>query len=112
MILGKKHRIFFVILVLFLAGCHGDLSSDTKDLTNPNPTSHVFKLPINKLTDTLLALFTEKEEFNNPDLKSVFTRDLQVEKRFIIKSQLIFRAESITNALFGKEYFSEINKQK
>ncbi len=66
---------FFAFALSIMSKAQQSLIIEKKVLPTQNSTSHVFRLPVKMLNDTLVALFNFERQFDNPILKRVFSHD-------------------------------------
>jgi hypothetical protein len=76
-------------------------SVEIKKIVQPNPTNYLFNMPSRRLRDTVLKLFSDSAQDDDPTLKSVFTDRILPEHPF----QVSFVPETSDNAVFGADYF-------
>jgi hypothetical protein len=71
----KRQRFFLVVvLILSMTICNCQSKINIKTLGTPNPTSHVFNLPIDILRDTIVKLFSFENQYENKFLLSISNR--------------------------------------
>jgi len=109
----RKHCVFAASLFALGLNCSG--CNDTggkierKSLKYPNTTSHVFQLPLNYLKDTLVTLFNFANQYEDPDLRSVFYYYPSGDKEH--KQLVTFNAETTNDSVFGNDYFKKSNTE-
>jgi hypothetical protein len=93
-----------ILFMVILFGC-GESPHPVliKKLIQLNPTNYIFKLPVDKLRDTIIKLFDLDHQMDDTVLKSVFIDHILKNDPFPI----IFSPEQAKNASFGYDYFKK-----
>lgn len=93
-------------LGLACAGC-GEAGGkvEWKTLPHYNSISHVFRLPINRLHDTLVTLFDFDNQEDDANLRNVFYYYPGDDKEH--KQLINFNAETRRDSLFGNHFFKK-----
>ncbi len=101
----KRQRFFLVVvLILSVTICNCQSKINIKTLGTPNPTSHVFNLPVDLLRDTIVKLFSFENQYENKFLLSIFNR---TDSEKAGKANSIFYVETFKKQVIAKEYFEK-----
>ena len=93
-----------------LSGCMNFADVERKEMPTPNPTSHVFNLPLKDLQDSLVNFFAIDNQTQRQILESsVFNYKVE---DLDIKTTVAFKAETASTSLFGKHYFTNAGTDK
>ncbi len=102
-------RLYFILIIsISFFSCMNLVPIKKKTLINAYPTSHIFKLPVNSLKESILLSFTPEKQYNSSIYKNlIFIYDYEMYGKDNIKKYLvIFSTEISTDKICSKEFFS------